>query len=260
MRKAIILFLIVIMFVSFNNSCTRSSGEEWIQLFNGKDLDGWIVKFKGYPLGENLNNTFIVEDGILKVSYENYGKFNGEYGHIFYKTPYSHYKLRIEYRFVGEQARGGESWAFRNNGIMFHCQAPETIKADQDFPVSIEAQLLGGDSQSERPTMNVCTPGTDIHMDTALVTQHCVSSISETYNGDVWVTAELVVYGDSLIVHKVEGKTVLAYRKPQVGGTNKPRDYPLPDGTPVKEGYIALQAESHPTEFRKVELLDLSKK
>jgi hypothetical protein len=260
MNKTVILLAMVIMIASCKNNGTKTTGEDWVQLFNGRDLDGWVVKFKGYPLGENLNNTFRVEDGILKVSYDNYEKFNGEYGHIFYKTPYSHYKLRVEYRFVGEQAQGGESWAFRNNGIMIHCQAPETMETNQDFPVSIEAQLLGGDGISERPTMNVCTPGTNIHMDTALVTQHCINSISKTYNGDVWVTAELVVYGDSLIYHKVDGNIVLAYKKPQVGGTNKPADYKVPDGTPVKEGYISLQAESHPTEFRKVELLDLSKK
>ena len=260
MKKTIVLLFAVIMIASCKNSGTRSDNENWIQLFNSTDLDDWVVKFSGFPLGENLNNTFRVEDGILKVSYDNYKEFNGEYGHIFFKTPYSHYKLRVEYRFVGEQVPGGESWAFRNNGIMFHCQAPETVEIDQDFPVSVEAQLLGGDGISERPTMNVCTPGTDIYMDTALITQHCINSISETYNGDVWVTAELVVYGDSLIYHKVDGNVVLAYKRPQVGGTNKPADYPLPDGTPVKGGYIALQAESHPTEFRKVELLDLSKK
>jgi hypothetical protein len=143
---------------------------------------------------------------------------------------------------------------------MFHCQAPETIGLNQDFPVSIEAQLLGGDGISERPTMNVCTPGTNIVIDTTLITRHCTNSRSKTYHGDVWVTAELVVYGDSIIHHIVNGDTVLTYTKPQVGGGNGPENYSVPVGTLLKEGYIALQAESHPTEFRKVELLDLSKK
>ena len=143
---------------------------------------------------------------------------------------------------------------------MFHCQSPESILRDQDFPVSIEAQLLGGDGAAERPTMNVCTPGTNIVIDTTLVTQHCTNSRSKTFHGDVWVTAELVVYGDSIIHHIVNGDTVLTYSKPQIGGGNKPEGYPVPDGTLLRAGYISLQAESHPTEFRKVELLDLSKR
>jgi hypothetical protein len=254
-----ILFTSILILLAVSCISRKAEKENWIRLFNGKNLDGWVIKIKGYPPGENFNNTFRVENGIMKVSYDKYEKFNGEYGHIFYKTPFSSYKLRVEYRFVGEQCPGGASWAFRNNGIMFHCQTPESMLVDQDFPVSIEAQLLGGDGASERPTMNVCTPGTNIVIDTTLITQHCTNSTSKTFNGDVWVTAELVVYGDSLIYHLVNGDTVLTYSKPQIGGTNKPADYPVPDGTMLKEGYIALQAESHPTEFRKVELLDLSK-
>jgi hypothetical protein len=249
-----IVFLIVL--VVFMLSCS-SKKENWIQLFNGKNLDGWVIKIKGSSLGENYKNTFRVENGILKVSYDQYDKFNAEYGHIYYKTPFSRYKVRVKYRFTGDQCPGGPSWAFRNNGIMFHCQSPESIGLNQDFPVSVEAQLLGGDGVSERPTMNVCTPGTNIVIDTTLITQHCTNSRSKTYHGDVWVTAELVVYGDSIIYHIVNGDTVLTYSKPQIGGDNKPENYSVPDGTPLKEGYIALQAESHPTEFRKVELLEL---
>jgi hypothetical protein len=33
----------------------------------------------------------------------------------------------------------------------------------------------------------------------------------------------------------------------------------MAQGTPLREGYIALQSESHPVEFRKVELLNLEK-
>jgi hypothetical protein len=110
---------------------------------------------------------------------------------------------------------------------------------------------------SERTTGNVCTPGTHIVMNGELVTQHCINSNSKTYHGDVWVHAEFIVLGDEMIHHIIEGDTVLTYSRPQVGGTNKPADYPVPDGTLLKEGYICLQAESHPVEFRKVELLEL---
>jgi hypothetical protein len=230
-----------------------------VQLFNGKDLNGWDIKIKGSALNVNYRNTFRVEDGILKVRYDEYEKFNNEFGHIFYKLPYSRYRLRVEYRFTGEQAPGGPSWAFRNSGVMLHSQSAASMGLDQEFPVSIEGQFLGGDGVSERHTSNVCTPGTNIVMDGKLITQHCTESTSKTYQGDIWVTAEFVVLGDSVIHHLLEGDTVLTYSKPQIGGDHLPAGYPVSEGTMLKEGYICLQAESHPVEFRKVEILDLSK-
>ncbi len=237
----------------------KSEKENWIQLFNGKDLTGWDIKIKGSALNENYKNTFRVEDGVMKVSYDQYDTFNNEFGHIFYKEPFSYYRVKIEYRFTGSQVPNGPSWAFRNSGVMLHSQSAASMLIDQDFPVSIEAQFLGGDGASERPTGNVCTPGTHIVMNGNLITQHCTNSTSKTYHGDVWIHAEFVVLGDSIIHHIIEGDTVLTYSKPQVGGTNKPADYPVPDGTLINEGYICLQAESHPVEFRKVEILKLGK-
>jgi hypothetical protein len=259
MNKVLILLIMMLLVASCKTPTKQTGNEEWIQLFNGKNLDGWDIKIKGSALNDNYKNTFRVENGILRVCYDEYKNFNGEFGHIYYKTPYSDYRLRVEYRFVGEQTTGGPSWAFRNSGIMFHSQSAASIGIDQDFPVSIEAQFLGGDGVTERSTMNLCTPGTNVVINDTLVTQHCTDSKSKTYHGDVWVTAELIVHGDSIIYHLVNGDTVLTYSKPQIGGTNKPEGYPVPDGTLLKKGYIALQAESHPCEFRKVELLDLSK-
>ena len=81
------------------------------RLFNGKNLDDWIVKINGYKLHDNHLNTFRVENGILKVSYDQYDSFTDEFGHLFYKTPYTNYRLKLQYRFIGEQVIGGESWA-----------------------------------------------------------------------------------------------------------------------------------------------------
>jgi hypothetical protein len=267
MKKSYLLLLLLMALIS----CTQNAGnkkessdkkaaesQEWIQLFNGKNLDGWTIKMAKHPLGENYNNTFRVEDGMLVMRYDQYDKFDGEYGHIFYKNPYSHYKLRVEYRVVGEQVTGGAGWALRNNGVMFHAQSPESMLLDQDFPVSIEAQLLGGLGDGPRPTGNLCTPGTNVVMDGKLITQHCTNSSSDTFDGEQWVLFELVVYGDSIIHHLVNGDTVLTYEQPQVGGGSIPEGYPYPEGTNIPSGYIALQAESHPFDFRKVELLDLS--
>ncbi|TVR74188.1 MAG: DUF1080 domain-containing protein [Marinilabiliales bacterium] len=230
------------------SSCAVEKEPEWRPLFNGQNLDGWDIKFSGYELNDNFRNTFRVEDGLLVASYDEWDYFNGEFGHIFFNEPFSHYKLRVEYRFVGEQVEGGPGWAYRNNGIMFHSQSAESMELNQDFPTSVEAQLLGGDGENERTNMNVCTPGTQIMIDGRLRTEHCITSTSDTYHGDRWVTVELHVYGDSLIHHIVEQDTVFTYHNPQLSET----------GEPLKKGYIALQAESHSTHFRKIEILDLS--
>jgi len=132
--------------VSEEKAATEKSDEksEWIQLFNGKDLTGWTPKFKGSELGVNFKNVFKVIDGVLVVDYSEYGDWDSKFGHLFYEKEFSHYILRAEYRFVGEQVTKGPGWARRNNGFMIHGQTAESMKKDQDFPNSIEVQLLGG--------------------------------------------------------------------------------------------------------------------
>lgn len=229
----------------------------WISLFNGKDLTGWTPKITHHELGENFGNTFRVEDGLLKVSYDGYKSFDGQFGHLFYKDKFSNYRLRVEYRFVGDQVAGGPGWAIRNSGVMFHCQSPKSMRKDQDFPVSIEAQMLGGDGQHERTTANVCTPGTHMTLDGKLVTRHCTSSHSKTYPGERWVTMEIEVRGGGVVKHIVEGETVLEYEQPQLDANDADAKKLIKsDGDLVlHEGYISLQSESHPVEFRKVEVL-----
>ena len=231
----------------------------WRQLFNGKDLDGWTPKITGRELGDNWRNTFRVEGGLLKVAYDQYPDFGGHFGHLFYREEFSHYRLRVEYRFVGKQTAGGPGWAVRNSGAMLHCQDPKTMTRDQEFPVSIEVQFLGGDGTRERHTANLCTPGTHVEMGGKLVIRHCTDSTSKTYHGDQWVTVEVEVRGGDVVRHVVGGEVVLEYQKPQLDEGDKDAKRLLEAGAPklVKEGYIALQAESHPVEFRKVELMVL---
>jgi hypothetical protein len=242
------------------------SGQErkWVQLFNGRDLTGWTPKITGSALGDNYGNTFRVENGLLKVVYDKdkYPKWAGQFGHLFYNVPFSRYIIAVEYRFVGEQVTGGPAWATRNSGIMIHCQKPETMGKDQDFPISIEVQLLGGNGKDPRPTANLCTPGTNVVMDGKLFTAHCKNSTSETFHGEQWVRVEAEVDGAGVIKHRVNGVEVLHYEQAQVGGGSVTNFDPAakPDGKLLTEGWISLQSESHPVEFRKVEIIDLSKK
>jgi hypothetical protein len=233
---------------------------KWISLFNGKDLAGWTPKFTGSDLGVNYRNTFRVQDDLLTVSYDQWDKFSGEFGHLFYKDSFSHYRLRAEYRFIGQQVPNGPGWAFRNNGLMIHCQPPATMARDQQFPVSIEVQLLGGADTGERSTANLCTPGTNVVMNDQLLTQHCTNSKSKTYRGDQWVTVEVEVHGNRLIRHLIDGQAVLEYTEPQLDESDVDAQRRLKAGAPLmlNDGYISIQAESHPTQFRKIELLPLA--
>jgi hypothetical protein len=230
--------------------------DAWIPLFNGRDLEGWTPKITGSALGADPLGTFRVEDGLLTVGYEGYDEFGGRFGHLFYAEPLAHYRLRVEYRFVGEQVAGGPGWAWRNSGVMFHAQSPESMTRDQDFPISLEAQFLGGNGTDERPTANLCTPGSHVVMDGSLVESHCVTARGPTIHGDAWVTVELEVLGDSLVTHLVDGDTVLQYARPVVGGGNVNRhdEAVKVDGLPLTGGFIALQSESHPVQFRSVML------
>lgn len=235
-----------------------SAEEKWLPIFNGKDLEGWTPKISGLALGEDPKKTFIVEDGAIKVSYANYSEWGDAFGHLFYKTKFSHYRIRLEYRVVGEQVKNGPAWALQNSGIMLHCQDPKTMGRSQNFPASLEFQLLGA-GNSVKTTGNLCTPATYITLDGAVNKNHCLPSNEATKPVGEWVKAEAEVHGNKLVKHLINGKVVFEY-------SNLKLDPADPDGKPLidaqgnddlSEGYISLQSESHPYEFRNIEVLEL---
>ena len=250
---ALAIFFISIGFKSLSND------DEWEYIFNGNNLDDWTVKIKGYPSGENFGNTFKVKDGEIQVSYENYENFDFRYGHLYYtKKKFKNYHLKLEYKFFGEQANGGEGWATKNSGVMFHSQHPETMLIDQPFPVSIETQFLGGLGTGDRPTGNLCTPGTDVDMNFEKVKKHCTRSNSDTYHNDDWVEAEIIVYSDSIAHHLINGKTVLTYTNLRYGDDGRlPENMIHKKDQKLSEGYISLQSESHPIKFKNIKIKSL---
>ena len=234
--------------------------QEWTSLFNGKDINDWIVKIHHHETGDNYGNTFRVEDGIIKVRYDQYDKFDDRFGHLYYKRPFSYYHLRFEYRFTGEWRKDAPEYTNLNSGVMFHSQDPRTMPKEQDWPISIEFQLLGGlVADQSRPTGNMCSPGTNVVFQGKIDPRHCIESTSKTYYGDSWITGEIIVLGDSLITHIINGDTVLQYTKPQIGGgvANGYDPAIKIDGKLLKEGFIALQSEGQPVDFRKIEILNL---
>ena len=248
------------LFVSFSLKPKEKNKDGWISLFNGKNLDGWIVKIHHHDVGDNYANTFRVVDGKVQVNYDDYKEFNNRYGHLFYKTPFSSYHLKFEYRFTNQWMKDAPSYTYRNSGIMFHSQDPKTILKEQDWPISVEYQILAdvGDGQP-RPTGNMCSPGTEVFFKGKMDPNHCINSTSKTYNWDEWVSGELIVYRDSLITHIVNGEIVLEYTKPQIGGgVANGFDPALKiDKKPLTEGYIGLQAEGQGIEFKEIKIKKL---
>jgi 3-keto-disaccharide hydrolase len=238
----------------------NQQNQQWKSLFNGKDINDWIVKIHHHRVNVNFGNTFRVEDGMIKVRYDQYGDFNDQFGHLYYKTPFSWFHLVVEYRFVGEWVKTAPPYTLRNSGVMFHSQDPLTMPVEQDWPISVEMQFLGGLGDGKpRPTGNMCSPGTEVVYKGKIAESHCINSTSKTYDGDQWVRAELIVLGDSLVTHIINGDTVLQYSKPQIGGGVVNRYDPTvkQDGKLLSSGFIALQSEGQPIDFRKVELRDL---
>ena len=240
-------------------SSKGADSTDWTPLFNGKDLTGWTPKITGQPLGADPFDTVRVEDGMIRFDYSQYGDdFAGRFCHLFHELPLDRYRLRVVYRFRGEQCPGGPGWAWRNSGVMLHCQDPRSMSLDQHFPVSIEAQFLGGDGSNDRTTGNLCTPGTNVVMGGELIQQHCINSNSKTCHGDDWVTAELEVDGSGTIRHFIDGVLVLEYEQPQLDPRAAEAVPLIANGRlALGRGWIALQGESHPIDFREVSLKSL---
>ncbi len=261
--------LYVLFFVLFSSmlSCSpggagksKELGGEWQTLFNGKDIDGWIPKIHHHEVGDNFAQTFRVKDGVLQVNYDGYPEFNNRYGHLFYKEPFSSFHLTFEYRFTDQWLKDAPDYTYRNSGIMFHSQEPHTILKEQDWPISVEFQLLAGLGDGKpRPTGNMCSPGTEVFYQGKMDPRHCINSSSETYPWDQWVKGDLIVYGDSLVTHLINGQTVLQYTQPQIGGGVANNFDPAikVDGKRLTEGYIALQSEGQGIEFREIKIKKL---
>ena len=261
-RSRLLLFLFAALFAGGAAADTSAEKEEWIALFNGRDLDGLDTEDHRPRARRQLRQHIPCRRRAAQGALRPVQVFGKKFGHLFYKDPFSYYRLVVEYRFVGEQApHGPGDWALRNSGAMLHSPHPRTMGRDQDFPISIEVQFLGGLGDGKaRSTMNLCTPGTEVVYEGSIYPEHCLKSASKTFDGDQWVRAEILVLGSGQITHFVNGEEVLEYALPQFGGGAVSDFDPAakPDGKLIEGGYISLQSESHPIDFRKVELLNLA--
>ncbi|MRI00694.1 DUF1080 domain-containing protein [Kriegella sp. EG-1] len=237
---------------------TEESKKEWVSIFNGKDLSGWTMKINGYPLAENFGNTFRVEDGLLSIRYDQYGPKLGErFGALFYNKELTNYRLKVEYRFVGETAAGAPDWGYRDSGIQIHTQPPNTVKLNQRFPICLEYNLHGGNGIDERPIGAICGIGTFVEIDGVKSTSSCTPAIkARTFHGDQWVIAEIDV-NNGKMKHFVNAEEIMSYSNPTYDPNNEFAKIFIENGNDsVSSGYISFQSNSHPIDFRKIELLE----
>lgn len=257
--KAALIAAALLAAASFGTSAQAEG--RWRPIFNGRSLDGWIPKIAGHPLGENFHDTFVVKDGAIRVSYAGYDRFNGQFGHLIYRAPLKAYRLRLSYRLLEPGMPDAPKWARSNSGVMFYGQAPETMTLDQKFPVSVEFQILGQDGEGARPTGSVCTPGTNVVIDGAMAKAHCTVSSGPTIPNGTWTRLELEVRPDGEVIQRINGVDVMRYRQVELD----PRD---PDAQPLiaqrggalalTEGYVSLQSEGHPIEFKDIEVQEIA--
>ncbi len=258
-KREFLVYILITLF--FAPMVSAQDGEGWETLFNGTDLSGWTTKIHRYEVGDNYADTFRVEDSIIKVRYDRYeGAYNDRFGHLYFDKPYAYFHLSLEYRFVGDVHPGAPEFVVKNSGVMFHSQDPRTMPKDQNWPISVEMQFLAGVKQGEeRSTGNMCSPGTEVVYEGRIDPRHCINSVSKTYFGDQWVKAELIVLGNALVTHIINGEKVLQYTLPQVGGAvveGFDAGQKI-DGTLLTEGFIALQSEGQPIDFKNIKIKNL---
>lgn len=240
------------------------SGAKWEQLFDGKTLNGWTPKIRGFPLGENYADTFRVRDGAIVVSYDKYDKFNERFGHLFYNKPLTGaYRLHIEYRFLEAHPADTPNWAIANSGVMIYGQDPKTMAIDDSFPVSVEAQLLGLAPGQERFNGNMCSPGTNVVMGGKLETTHCINSKTPSLPNGQWIDFQIDVAADGTVTQSINGASTIVYSEVQLDpegrmANSKPLIAAAGGKLKLDGGTISLQSEGNPIEFRKVEVLRLN--
>lgn len=259
--KIVIILSLVLLVNSCTSNSTKKEKSEWKYLFNGKNLDGWVAKICNYDVGDNFANTFRVHNEIIEVNYDGYdGKLNDRFGHLFYNKSYSSFHLKFEYKFTDEWLEDGPIHTYRNSGVMFHSQDPKTILKNQNWPISIEYQMLADEDKGERPTGNMCSPATEVYYKGEVSPVHCIKSSSKTYPYTQWVKGEIIVYKDSIIKHLVDGEVVLEYSKPHIGGKVVKNYNPAIkiDGKALTEGYIGLQSEGQGVLFKEIKIKELN--
>ncbi|MFT4734662.1 MAG: hypothetical protein ACI9DJ_000951 [Algoriphagus sp.] len=254
MKKILTLILASLLLACIALKSKIDDPMKWVSLFNGENLEGWQIKIAGHELDVNIHETFRVEEGMLKIRYDKYDNYGTQYGAIYTDKAYSNYRLRMEYRFTGDTAVGSPGWGYRDSGVQYHCQDPKTIEVDQSFPFSLEYNLHGGDENNERPTGQICANGTLITLDGEVVKGCQQPNPAVVIKGDDWAILEIDVQG-AKIKQFINGVEVLSFSNPRLDPEHAVAKTFIKQNEMLTNGFISLQSNSHPIDFRKIEIM-----
>jgi hypothetical protein len=229
-----------------------------VKIFNGQDLTGWVPLIKKSAFNVNYQNTFRADPAnqIIRVTYEDYPDtdFDGRYGMLYYDKYLTDYRVRLTYRFREPQAQNPSQWGKNNTGLMLFGIDPRDVMGDPDFPPAIEIQLLGTPSTGGTNNANLCQPGgmwvSKLFGENNGSGNGCKASKSgPAPTAGEWVTieAEVLVSGETKIYQHPETITPVL----SISG-------PMYNNQPVLGGYMAIQSESQPVEFKDIELKELN--
>lgn len=253
--------VVVSLAAALMSASAEAKPGKWKRIFDGRSLKGWTPKITGAAAGVNLGNSFTVANRAIRVTYAGWNRFDGRFGHLAYNRPYSAFRLRFQYRFFGKALPDVENWQHSNSGAMLLAQSPWSMSRNQKFPVSLEAQLLGAERPTPQPSGNLCTPATHVVIGGKLETEHCILSTSPVMPNNQWISAEFEVTKDGRVTHFINGRPVFHYSDPQYDPTDadaKPLIAAAGGKLAVRKGYIYLQSEGHPVEFRNIEVMELN--
>ena len=117
------------------SSGTNKQLNKKIQLFNGKNLDGWYIFLKGKGHNNDPNKVFTIKDGLIRISGE-------EFGCITTNEEFENYHLVAEFKW-GEKTFPPRVDKARDCGILLHSTG-EDGGSSGIWMYSIECQIIEG--------------------------------------------------------------------------------------------------------------------
>jgi hypothetical protein len=138
-RKNSLFFLLGASALSLFTACgpqekPLQSGET-VQLFNGKNLDGWYKYLKSTGKDNDPKNVFTVANGEIFITGE-------DYGCITTNEEYENYRLVVDFKW-GEKTYEPRVDKARDNGVLIHSQGDDGAFSES-WMYSIECQIIEG--------------------------------------------------------------------------------------------------------------------
>jgi hypothetical protein len=211
-----------------------SRADEYRDLFNGKDFDGWVIE--GPNEDREKQPVWAVKDGLIVCSGKVFGFLRYD------RQKFGDFSVRVEYRFAPPTAanRRGNSGL----GVRMGSFDPKRSSLTRASYASYEIQLQ---DDAGRPA-NAHTTGS--------LYRYAAPTANPVKPAPEWNTVEVECVGPRIQV-TVNGQKVLDADQTTLADIpGKPAGAPAPKDKPLV-GSVALQSHSGQVEFRKVQVREI---